>query len=93
LALLGFDKKKMLDGNYRYLSVVSGAYISVYLELFFDESSWRHFFLSVHIYLFSDSVESSQLEEMVSVTSLYRDKLTRIKESMLRISERSANLR
>jgi hypothetical protein len=51
------------------------------------------FFYQYTFILFSDSVESSQLEEMVSVTSLYRDKLTRIKESMLRISERSANLR
>jgi hypothetical protein len=41
----------------------------------------------------SEACESSKLDEMVAVTSLYKSKLSKIKESMLRISERSASLR
>ena len=41
----------------------------------------------------SDSCAASQLDEMVAVTGRYKDKLTRIRESMLRLAERSAALR
>jgi hypothetical protein len=40
-----------------------------------------------------EACESSKLDEMVAVTGLYKSKLSKIKESMLRISERSASLR